>query len=105
MRALDDKIDDLTDAAPVLEREMAIVNARGLHARASAKLVKLIETFDVNVEIVKDGHSVGGTSIMGLLMLAATPGSSILVRVRGPQADPALTAIAALVSSGFGERD
>nr|WP_209015373.1 HPr family phosphocarrier protein [Roseibium limicola] len=88
-----------------MEKDLTIVNQRGLHARASAKLVKLVETFEATVVVSKDGQSVGGTSIMGLMMLAASPGCSIHVQVSGPQADAALGAISHLVEDGFGERD
>lgn len=90
---------------PVLEKDLVIVNQRGLHARASAKLVKLVETFDVEVYVSKDGQTVGGTSIMGLMMLAASPGCRIHVAVSGNEADSALAAITDLVEDGFGERD
>jgi len=89
----------------VFEKDLTIVNRRGLHARASAKLVKLVETFDAEVEVSRDGQTVGGTSIMGLMMLAACIGSSIRVRISGAQAEPALEAITDLVESGFGEED
>ncbi|WP_310621663.1 HPr family phosphocarrier protein [Flexibacterium corallicola] len=86
-------------------RSLTIVNSRGLHARASAKLVKLVEAFDARVEVSKDGQTVGGTSIMGLMMLAASIGCSIEVSVSGKQRNEALDAIAELVEDGFGERD
>lgn len=88
-----------------LEKDLTIVNRRGLHARASAKLVKLVETFDAEVIVSKDGQTVGGTSIMGLMMLAASPGCCIKVSVSGADADAALAAISELVESGFGEED
>lgn len=88
-----------------LTRDLKIVNRRGLHARASAKLVKLVETFDAEVVVMKDGQSVGGNSIMGLMMLAASPGCSIRVSATGAEAEDALAAIAELVESGFGETD
>ena len=84
-------------------RTMTICNKRGLHARASAKFVKCAEAFGCEITVSKDGLSVGGTSIMGLMMLAAAPGSSIEVTARGPDADAALTALAELVECGFGE--
>ncbi|MBA5776983.1 HPr family phosphocarrier protein [Stappia sp. F7233] len=93
------------DEGAVLRRELMIVNRRGLHARASAKFVKLVEGFDADVTISKDGQSVGGTSIMGLMMLAASPGCSILVEARGPQAEAVVDALSALVGDGFGETD
>ncbi|MBD8878524.1 HPr family phosphocarrier protein [Roseibium polysiphoniae] len=88
-----------------LEKDLTIVNQRGLHARASAKLVKLVETFEADVKVSKDGQTVGGTSIMGLMMLAASPGCCIHVAVTGADADNAMTAITELVEDGFGERD
>ncbi len=88
-----------------LTRDLTIVNRRGLHARASAKLVKLVETFDADVMVMKDGQSVGGTSIMGLMMLAASPGCCIRVSATGVEAEQALAAIAELVENGFGETD
>ncbi len=92
-------------AENLLERDLTIVNRRGLHARASAKLVKLVETFQSDVQVSKDGQTVGGTSIMGLMMLAASPGCSIRVCVSGNDAEVALIAISELVESGFGEED
>jgi phosphocarrier protein HPr len=89
----------------VFEKDLTIVNRRGLHARASAKLVKLVENFDAAVNVSKDGQTVGGTSIMGLMMLAASPGCSIRVSVSGSDAEAAMTAISELVESGFGEED
>ncbi len=97
---------DMTQAASADEaRELVIVNRRGLHARASAKLVKLVETFDAEVTVTKDGQSVGGTSIMGLMMLAASPGCCIRVSATGTEAEAALAAISELVEGGFGETD
>lgn len=89
----------------IFERELTIVNQRGLHARASAKLVKLVETFDATVEVSKDGQTVGGTSIMGLMMLAASPGCCIHVSILGNEAEAAMIAITGLVEDGFGEVD
>ncbi|WP_417679329.1 HPr family phosphocarrier protein [Roseibium sp.] len=88
-----------------LEKELTIVNQRGLHARASAKLVKLVEGFDAAVNVSRDGQTVDGTSIMGLMMLAASPGCCIRVSVSGAQAEEAMAAITALVEDGFGEAD
>jgi phosphocarrier protein len=87
----------------VLERELDIVNARGLHARASAKFVKCAESFNAQVTVSRDGQSVPGTSIMGLMMLAAAQGTSIIVSVQGPQAEEAMSALAQLVAERFGE--
>ena len=86
-----------------LRRELTILNQRGLHARASAKFVQCAERFDADVTVSRDGQSVGGTSIMGLMMLAAAIGSSICVEANGPQAAEALEALAALVEDKFGE--
>ena len=84
-----------------LRDDLAIINQRGLHARASAKFVKCAEGFDATVMVSKDGQSVTGTSIMGLMMLAANMGSSISVEASGPQAAEAMSALAALVASKF----
>lgn len=86
-----------------LQRELAIVNKRGLHARASAKFVQTVERFDADVRVTRAGETVGGTSIMGLMMLAAAPGTTILVEASGPQAQSAIDALEALVSDRFGE--
>jgi phosphocarrier protein len=88
---------------PALVREFAIVNERGLHARASAKFVKCAEAFDADIAVSRDGQTVPGTSIMGLMMLTAGQGTSITVTATGPQAEAALVALAALVASKFDE--
>jgi len=80
-----------------------ICNQRGLHARASAKFVKLAETFDADIRVSKGGETVGGTSIMGLMMLAASKGCSIEISASGPQAEQALESLQALVEDRFGE--
>ena len=80
-------------------RVLAIINEKGLHARASAKFVEVVEDFDASAVVVKDGMKVSGDSIMGLLMLAASRGSSIEVTTDGPQAE----ALRALVANRFGE--
>lgn len=82
-----------------------IVNRRGLHARASAKFVKLAETFDAQITIEKDGSSVSGSSIMGLMMLAAAKGDSIKLDATGPERGAALDSLKALVEAGFHEED
>lgn len=87
----------------VARREVTIVNRRGLHARAAAKFAKLAGEFDADLTVAKDGVEVSGLSIMGLMMLAATPGTVIEVKARGGQAEKAVEAIAALVASGFDE--
>jgi phosphocarrier protein HPr len=87
----------------VLTREMNITNQRGLHARASAKFVKCAEGFDANITVSKDGQSVPGTSIMGLMMLAASIGTSITVEASGPAAEAAMSALEDLVTRKFDE--
>lgn len=85
------------------EAKVTIRNRKGLHARASAKFVKCAERFDAEVMVLKDGNSVGGTSIMGLMMLAAGPGTEIKMMATGPEANEALEALVTLVADGFGE--
>lgn len=82
---------------------VAILNERGLHARAAAKFVRLVESFQAQVTVTKGTTTVSGASIMGLLMLAAAHGSTIDLTARGPQAQAALAAIAALIADRFGE--
>jgi len=82
---------------------LTIVNRRGLHARASAKFVKCAERFASNITVSRDGYTVPATSIMGLMMLGAQPGTDILVVATGEDAQHALAALADLVSSGFDE--
>jgi len=89
----------------VLRCKLTIVNSRGLHARASAKFVKCADNFNAAITVSRDGQSAPGTSIMGLMMLAAGEGSTILVEATGPEAESAMAAISDLVTSGFGERD
>jgi phosphocarrier protein len=84
-------------------RELPIINKRGLHARASAKFVQMVEGFDATITVSKDGMTVGGTSIMGLMMLAASPGCCVYVEASGNQAEEALAALEALVADRFGE--
>lgn len=86
-----------------ISRELLIINKRGLHARASAKFVQMVEGFQAEVQVSKDGMTVGGTSIMGLMMLAASPGCTIEVSASGPQAEAAIEALADLVGNRFGE--
>jgi phosphocarrier protein len=86
-----------------LTREVQITNQRGLHARASAKFVNLASTLDATVEVEKDGNRVCGTSIMGLMMLGAARGDSIVIHVSGIHAEDALEKLAALVEERFGE--
>jgi phosphocarrier protein len=82
---------------------LEIVNEKGLHARASAKLVEVVEGFDATAEVTKDGMNASGDSIMGLLMLAAAKGSFIDVETSGPDADALAGALTALVADKFGE--
>lgn len=92
------------DAAPgTVSREIPITNKRGLHARASAKFVQMVERFNADVTVTRNGETVGGTSIMGLMMLSAGPGTSILVAAKGAEAQAALDAITELVTNKFGE--
>jgi phosphocarrier protein len=84
-------------------RELAIINQRGLHARASAKFVKCAESFNADITVSRDGMSVPATSIMGLMMLGAAMGTSISVEATGPEAEEALEALAQLVASKFDE--
>ncbi|WP_192845768.1 HPr family phosphocarrier protein [Aureimonas sp. AU22] len=91
----------LSDEA--VERTLTIVNRKGLHARASAKFVQLAERFECEITISREGLSVGGQSIMGLMMLAAGQGTTIDVRAEGHDAGQAVDAIADLVADRFGE--
>ena len=85
------------------ERSVEIVNERGLHARASAKFVKLAGAFDAEVTVSKDGATVDARSIMGLMMLAAGPGCCIQISAEGPEAEAAVDALAELVANRFEE--
>ena len=87
---------------PIL-RSLEITNMRGLHARASAKFVQLVSCYDAEVEVEKDGMTVGGTSIMGLMMLAASPGCCINVSATGRQALDVMDALQVLIADKFGE--
>ena len=86
-----------------VSREVPITNQRGLHARASAKFVNLASEIAATVEVEKDGHRVCGTSIMGLMMLGAAKGDSIVIHVSGTDAEGALEKLATLVEERFGE--
>lgn len=86
-----------------IERSFKIINEKGLHARASAKFVDVVEQFDAYANVSKDGLSTGGDSIMGLLMLAASKGTSIDVKITGAQASDLATALETLISNRFGE--
>lgn len=85
------------------EMDLEIINEKGLHARASAKFVEVVEAHDARARVSRDGMSVSGDSIMGLLMLAAARGSSIHVTTEGPEADKLAEALKMLVASRFGE--
>jgi phosphocarrier protein HPr len=87
----------------VANRTVEIVNKRGLHARASAKFVKMAATFDAEVRVNKDGQSVDARSIMGLMMLAAAPGCCIEIEAEGAEAEAAVEALTALVAARFDE--
>lgn len=87
----------------MVERTLQIINEKGLHARASAKFVECVEAHEASAEVMKDGMTVSGDSIMGLLMLAASRGTSIDVRTTGAEAAKLADALAALVANRFGE--
>ena len=95
--------DEQTSQADAVVREIPITNKRGLHARASAKFVQMAEKFDAEITVTRNGESVGGTSIMGLMMLSAGIGTSITVAATGREAREALEAIATLVGNKFDE--
>lgn len=84
-------------------RTLRIINEKGLHARASAKFVEVVEAHDAQAQVMKDGMSVSGDSIMGLLMLAASRGTSIDVTCSGAEAEKLADALEALVANRFGE--
>lgn len=85
------------------EALVTIRNRKGLHARASAKFVKCAESFNAQVRVTRDGQTVGGTSIMGLMMLAAGPGATLHIWAEGPDGPEVIEALVALVEEGFGE--
>jgi phosphocarrier protein HPr len=87
----------------LIEKTLKIVNEKGLHARASAKFVECVEKFDARAEVTKDGMSVSGDSIMGLLMLAASRGTTIDIKISGAEAAALTAALEALVANRFGE--
>ena len=93
------------DATGGLSRELSIINQRGLHARAAARFVQTVEKYDAIVTVSKDGQSVGGDSIMGLMMLGAAMGTTIAVAATGKQAEAAIDALTRLLASRFGEED
>lgn len=99
-----DKPRDRRSAAGVFSGEAVIPNLKGLHARASAQFVKCAERFDAEVRVTSEGQTVLGTSIMGLMMLAAGHGNAIVIETRGAEAQQALEALIALVEGGFNEK-
>ena len=106
----DDAPSPENDAGPTvpqgaISRELPIINKRGLHARASAKFVQTVERFSAEVWVTKGNETVGGTSIMGLMMLSAGPGTTIVVSAVGPEAQAAIDAITELVASKFNEEN
>ena len=86
-------------------RDVEIVNKKGLHARASAKFVQCVEQFDAEITVTRGHETVGGTSIMGLMMLAAGPGVTVVIQATGPEAQVAIDALCALVANRFGEEE
>ncbi len=99
--------DDCMPNGPVpdgaVSRELPVINKRGLHARASAKFVQMAEKFEAKIQVTRCGETVNGDSIMGLLMLAAGPGTTIRVTCSGTQANEALEALTNLLATKFGE--
>ncbi len=96
-------MDASAEGVAPLRRVVTICNRRGLHARAAARFVKLADQFDADITVAKNGTAVSGRSIMGLMMLAAGPGTTVELRDTGPDAERALAALADLVSCGFDE--
>jgi phosphocarrier protein len=92
------------DQGPII-RDLEICNKKGLHARASAKFVQMVEKFDADVKVSRGGETVGGNSIMGLMMLAAGPGTTITVQATGAQAAEVIEALSALVCGRFTEEE
>ena len=88
-----------------IRRVLEIVNKKGLHARASAKFVQTVEKFDAQVTVTRGSETVGGTSIMGLMMLSAATGTEIAIEAKGKQAADVMDALVELVTGGFGEED
>lgn len=93
----------MAETRDTAERTLLIKNELGLHARAATKFVQLASKFACDVTVSKDGHDVNGKSIMGVLMLVAAKGTTIVVRTHGPQAEACATGLAALVDERFGE--
>jgi phosphocarrier protein HPr len=97
--------DEPKEPPAAIVRAFTICNKKGLHARASAKFVQTVEKFDADVRVSRGGETVGGTSIMGLMMLAASPGTSITVEATGNEAADVIDALALLIAERFGEED
>jgi phosphocarrier protein HPr len=96
----------MPEARPgAIVRMLPIINQKGLHARASAKFVQTVERFDADVRVARCGETVGGTSIMGLMMLAAAPGTEIMVEAVGEQAAEVVEALTRLLADRFGEEE
>ena len=94
-----------TVPAGAVSRELPIINKRGLHARASAKFVQMVERFNAEVWVTRGNETVGGTSIMGLMMLTAGPGITVTIQATGHDAAAAVDALCQLIASRFGEED
>ena len=92
-----------TAEAPRVEARVTICNRKGLHARASARFVQTVSTFDAELTVTRDGETVEGGSMLGLMSLAAGPGTELVLTATGPEAEAALTALANLVTRGFDE--
>ena len=96
---------DAPSPGGTIVREIPITNKRGLHARASAKFVQMVERFKADITVTRNNETVGGNSIMGLMMLSAGPGSSVIVSATGPVAREAIEALTTLVTTKFGEEE
>ena len=94
-----------SSSGETIVREIPITNKRGLHARASAKFVQMVERFKADITVTRNNETVGGNSIMGLMMLSAGPGSSVIVSATGPDAREAIEALTTLVTTKFGEEE
>jgi phosphocarrier protein len=96
---------DIATAEGTVRRVVQIVNKKGLHARASARFVQMVERFDAAVVVRRGTETVGGTSIMGLMMLAAGPGTMLTIEATGKDAAAVIEALASLIAKGFNEED
>ena len=103
-RGLNEETPDAVRPGAIV-RVMHIGNQKGLHARASAKFVQTVEKFDADVRVTRCGETVGGTSILGLMMLAAAPGTDITVEATGNEAAAVIAALASLIARRFGEEE